>query len=79
MTAEHTADDILIDLDAKSKRDLLRNFGDNPSEDSVVSSHGVDQIFLWSVRARTDAAKTTLYFRSRSTGGDAAGWKASEQ
>jgi len=57
MTAQNTADDILIDLDAESQGDLLSNAGTTPTRIPSLHRHdGVDQVSIRSVRARTTSA-----------------------
>jgi len=52
MSAQHTADNILIDRDAESQRDLLRNARTTPAGITVLHGHdGVDEVFVGSLRA----------------------------
>jgi hypothetical protein len=53
MKAQHTVDNILIDLDAESQRDLLSNAGTAPTRITSFHRHdGVDEVFVGSLRAR---------------------------
>ena len=57
MTAEDTANYILIDLDAESQRDLLSNAGTAPTRITSFHRHdGVDEVFVGSRRAGPTAA-----------------------
>src|SRR5215471_8725654 len=52
MSAQHTADNVLIDLDAESQRDLLRNARTTPAGITLLHGHdGVDEVFVGSLRA----------------------------
>ena len=53
MNAQHTADNILIDLHAKSQRDLLSNAGTTPAGITRFHCHdGLDEVFVGSLRQR---------------------------
>ena len=53
MNAQHTADNILIDLDSESQRDLLSDAGTTPARIASFHRHdGFDEVFLGSFRAR---------------------------
>ena len=57
MNAQDTANNILVDLDAESQRDLLSNAGTAPA--GITPFHcndGVDEFFLRSLRARPTPA-----------------------
>ena len=57
MNTQDTANDILVDLDAESQRDLLSNAGTAPVGIAPFHSHdGIDEIFLRSLRARATPA-----------------------
>src|SRR5262252_485954 len=52
MSAQDTADNVLIDLDAESQRDLLRNARTTPAGITLLHGHdGVDEVFVGSLRA----------------------------
>ena len=52
MNAQETANNILVDLDAKSQRDLLSDAGTAPVGITTFHRHdGVDEVFLGSLRA----------------------------
>jgi hypothetical protein len=52
MSAQHTADNVLIDLDAESQRDLLRNARTTPAGITLLHGHDdVDEVFVGSLRA----------------------------
>src|SRR5262249_44611882 len=82
MSAQHTADNVLIDRDAESQRDLLRNARTAPAGITLLHGHdGVDEVFVGSIRA----GATPVSGRKRGTfvgatySGDATEWKASER
>jgi hypothetical protein len=82
MNAQDTANNILVDLDGESQRDLLGNSGTAPAGTTPFHfNDGVGEFFLRSIRARpTPVAKTTCgTLVSSAHYGDAAGWKASER
>jgi hypothetical protein len=57
MNAQETANDILVDLDAESQRNLLSDAGTAPV--GIATFHGndgVDEVFLRSLRARPTPA-----------------------
>src|SRR5215469_6719172 len=55
--AQHTADNVLIDLHTESQRDLLSNAGTTPASIAPFHCHyGVDEVFVASLRARPTAA-----------------------
>jgi hypothetical protein len=57
MNAQHTADNVLIDLHTKSQRDLLSNAGTTPAGITAFHCHdGLDEVFVGSLRARPTAA-----------------------
>ena len=50
MNAQHTADNVLIDLHTESQRDLLRNAGTTPA--GITPFHcydGLDEVFVGSL------------------------------
>jgi hypothetical protein len=56
MNAQHTADNVLIDLHTESQRDLLRNAGTTPAGITPFRCHdGLDEVFVGSLRARPTA------------------------
>src|SRR5215469_3455114 len=69
--AQHTADNVLIDLHTESQRDLLSNAGTTPASIAPFHCHyGIDEVFVASLRARPTAAprrKQHADFRWRST------------
>src|SRR5215471_8440201 len=72
MNAQHTADNVLIDLHAESQRDLLGNAGTTPAGITPFHCHdGLDEVFVGSLRARPTAVprgeNNMRYFRLRST------------
>jgi hypothetical protein len=72
MKAQHTADNILVDLDAESQRDLLSNAGTAPTRIPSFHRHdGVDEVFLGSLRAPGRSLcwgeNNMRYFRLRRT------------
>ena len=57
MNAQETANNILVDLDAESQRDLLSDAGTAPVGITTFHRHdGVDEVFRWSLRARPTPA-----------------------
>jgi hypothetical protein len=59
MSAQHTADNVLIDLHTESQRDLLSNAGTTPAGISPFHCHdGLKEVFVGSFRARPTAAPT---------------------
>ena len=61
MNAQDAANNILVDLDAESQRDLLSNAGTTPS--GIAPFHcnnGVDEVFLRSLRTRPTPAVATM-------------------
>jgi hypothetical protein len=57
MNAQHTADNVLIDLHTESQRDLLRNAGATPAGITPLHCHySLDEVFVGSLRARPTAA-----------------------
>ena len=57
MNAQHTADNVLIDLHTESQRDLLSNAGTTPAGITPFHCHdSLDEIFVGSLRARPTAA-----------------------
>jgi hypothetical protein len=57
MNAQHTADNVLIDLHTESQRDLLSNAGTTPAGIPSFHCHdGLDEVFVGSLRARPTAA-----------------------
>jgi hypothetical protein len=57
MNAQETANNILVDLDAESQRDLLSDAGTAPVRITTFHRHdGVDEVFSWSLRARPTPA-----------------------
>jgi len=57
MRTQHTADNVLIDLHAKSQRNLLSNAGATPAGISPFHCHdGLDEVVVGSLRARPTAA-----------------------
>jgi hypothetical protein len=56
MNAQHTADNVLIDLHTESQRDLLSNAGTTPAGIPPFDCHdGRDEVFVGSLRARPTA------------------------
>ena len=56
MIAQHTADNVLIDLHTKSQRDLLSNAGTTPAGITLFHRHdGLDEVLVGSLRARPAA------------------------
>jgi hypothetical protein len=56
MNAQHTADNVLIDLHTESQRDLLRHAGTTPAGITPFHGHnGLDEVFAGSLRARPTA------------------------
>jgi hypothetical protein len=56
MNAQHTADNVLIDLHTESQRDLLSNPGTTPAGITPFRCHdGLDEVFVGSLRARPTA------------------------
>jgi hypothetical protein len=56
MNAQHTADNVLIDLHTESQRDLLSNAGTTPAGITPFHCHnGFDELFVGSLRARPTA------------------------
>src|SRR5215831_10991565 len=52
MNAQHTADNVLIDLHTESQRDLLSNAGTTPAGITPFHCHdGLDEVFVGSLRA----------------------------
>jgi hypothetical protein len=52
MNAQHTANNVLIDLHTESQRDLLSNAGTTPAGITLFHCHdGVDEVFVGSLRA----------------------------
>jgi hypothetical protein len=57
MSAQDTANDILVDLDAESQRNLLGDAGTAPTRITPFHCNdGIDEFFLRSFRARSMAA-----------------------
>src|SRR5215471_5661393 len=57
MNAQHTADNVLIDLHTESQRDLLRNAGTTPAGITPLHCHdSLDEVSVGSLRARPTAA-----------------------
>ena len=57
MNAQETANNILVDLDAESQRDLLSDAGTAPARiPTFHGNDGVDEFFLRSLRARSTPA-----------------------
>src|SRR5215510_15433081 len=57
MSAQHTADNVLIDLHSESQRDLLRNAGTTPAGIPPLHCYdGIDEVLVGSLRARPTAA-----------------------
>jgi hypothetical protein len=57
MNAQHTADNVLIDLHTESQRDLLRNAGTTPAGITPFHCHdGLDEVVVGSLRAGPTAA-----------------------
>ena len=57
MNAQETANNILVDLDAESQRDLLSDAGTAPARiPTFHGNDGVDEVFLRSLRARPTPA-----------------------
>ena len=53
MNAQHTADNILIDLHTESQGDLLRNAGTTPAGITPLHCHdSLDEVFVGSLRQR---------------------------
>jgi hypothetical protein len=56
MIAQHTTDNVLIDLHTKSQRDLLRNAGTTPAGITPLHCHdGLAEVLVGSLRARPTA------------------------
>ena len=56
MNAQHTADNVFIDLHTESQRDLLSNAGTTPAGIAPFHCHdGRDEVFVGSLRARPTA------------------------
>ena len=52
MNAQHTADNVFIDLHTESQRDLLSNAGTTPAGITPFHCHdGLDEVFVGSLRA----------------------------
>src|SRR5262245_31981462 len=61
MNAQHTADNILIDLHTESLRDLLRNAGTTPAGITPLHRYdGLDEVFVGSLRAGPTAVPGRL-------------------
>jgi hypothetical protein len=57
MNAQHTADNVLIDLHTKSQRDLLSNAAATPAGITPFHCHDcLDEVFVGSLRARPTTA-----------------------
>src|SRR5215469_13180599 len=57
MNAQHTADNVLIDLHTESQRDLLSNAGTTPAGITPFHCHdSLDQVLVGALRARPAAA-----------------------
>jgi hypothetical protein len=53
MNAQHTADNVLIDLHTESQRDLMSNPGTTPAGITPFCCHdGLDEVFVGSLRCR---------------------------
>jgi hypothetical protein len=58
MNAQHTSDNVLIDLHTESQRDLLSSAGTTPAGITPFHCHdGLDEVFVGSLRARPTAAR----------------------
>src|SRR4030095_10644274 len=56
VNAQHTADNVLIDLHTESQRNLLRNAGTTPAGITPFRCHdGLDEVLVGSLRARPTA------------------------
>jgi hypothetical protein len=84
MNAQHTADNVLIDLHTESQRDLLSNAGTTPAGITPFHCHdSLDQVLCWGPTGQAGGgtwAKTTCgTFVAAAHCGDAAEGKTSER
>ena len=80
MNAQHTADNVLIDLHTESQRDLLSNGGTTPAGIPPFDCHdGLDEVFVGSAGGGASAKTTCGTFVDAAHYGDAAEWKTSER
>ena len=57
MNAQESAHYILVDLDSENQRDLLGDAGTSPAGISPLhGNHGINEVFVWSLRARSRPA-----------------------
>src|SRR5215468_12132819 len=57
MNVQHTADNVFIDPQTESQRDLLSNAGTTPAGVTPFHCHdGLDEVFVGSLRARPTTA-----------------------
>jgi hypothetical protein len=55
MNAQHAADNVLIDLNTKSQRDLLSNAGTTPAGITLFHCHDcLDEVFCWVPSTQAD-------------------------